>query len=337
MLRPPRPPRATPPRASSSSPPPPRPLAVVGSINADLVARVARLPAPGETVTSPALATLPGGKGCNQAAAAGLLGWPTAMVGQVGGDGYGDMMLQALVGAGVDVACVRRAPSGVPTGTAIVLVDARGENCIVVCGGANTAPWPEEDADADAVIASAGLLLLQREVSDAVNTRAAAAAVAARVPVLLDAGGVDAPPPDALLSLVHTLSPNETELARLVGGGGGLREDDDAAVAAAASSLLARGPSRILVKRGARGAMLVTANAPPLLAPAFRVPRVVDTTGAGDCFTGAFAVAALRGLPAAAAMRYAAAAAALCVQREGALPSLPSAGEVEEFLLNEEG
>lgn len=336
MLRPPRPPRATPPRASSTPPPPPRPLAVLGGINADLVARVARLPAPGETVTSPALATFPGGKGCNQAAAAGLLGWPTAMVGQVGGDGYGDMMLEALVGAGVDVACVRRAPSGVPTGTAIVLVDVRGENCIVVSSGANTAPWPEEDADADAVIANAGLLLLQREVSDAVNTRAAAVAVAARVPVLLDAGGVDAPPPDALLSLVHTFSPNETELARLMDGGGGLCVDDDAAVAAAASSLLARGPSRILVKRGARGAMLVTANAPPLLVPAFRVPRVIDTTGAGDCFTGAFAVATLRGLPAAAAMRYAAAAAALCVQREGALPSLPSAGEVEEFLLKEE-
>jgi len=245
-------------------------------------------------------------------------------------------MLEALVGAGVDVACVRRAPSGVPTGTAIVLVDVRGENCIVVSSGANTAPWPEEDADADAVIANAGLLLLQREVSDAVNTRAAAVAVAARVPVLLDAGGVDAPPPDALLSLVHTFSPNETELERLMDGGGGLCVDDDAAVAAAASSLLARGPSRILVKRGARGAMLVTANAPPLLVPAFRVPRVIDTTGAGDCFTGAFAVATLRGLPAAAAMRYAAAAAALCVQREGALPSLPSAGEVEEFLLKEE-
>lgn len=334
MPRPPSRPRATPARASST-PATPRPLlAVVGSINADLVLRVARLPAPGETVTSPSIALLPGGKGCNQAAAAGRLGWPTAMVGQVGADANGDTVVEALRGAGVDVGCVRRVGPGTPTGTAVVLVDAAGENCIVVCGGANAAPWPDPDVEADGVIAAAGLLLLQREVGDAVNVRAAAAARSASVPVLLDAGGVDAAPPPELFSLVHTFSPNETELARLVGGGG-LRDDDDDAVAAAASSLLSRGPTRVLIKRGSRGAMLVTADAPPVIVPAFRVASVVDTTGAGDCFTGAFAVATLRGLDPPSAMRYAAAAAALCVQREGALPSLPSAGEVDAFLLRE--
>ena len=250
------------------------------------------------------------------------------MLGRVGDDASGAAMVAALTGSGADARYVR-ASAGVPTGTAVVMVRADGENSIVIVGGANTAEWGE-DVDADAAITTAGMLLLQREVSDGVNARVAAIAAAAGVPVLLDAGGVDASPPDALLACVHTLSPNETELARLVGGS--VDGDDDVAVEAAAASLLARGPTAVLVKRGSRGAMLVRRDGPTVTAPAFTLPRVVDTTGAGDCFTGAYAVAVLRGQAGANALRYAAAAAAVCVTREGAMPSLPSAGEVERVL-----
>ena len=190
-------------------------LLVVGSANADLYVEIPRLPVPGETLPGTNAAVRPGGKGANQAAAAARLGHPTLMLGRVGDDASGAAMVAALTGSGADARHVRTTP-GVPTGTAVVMVRADGENSIVIVGGANTAAWGEAE-EADATIATAGMLLLQREVSDAVNARVAAIAAAAGVPVLLDAGGVDAPPPDALLACVHTLSPNETELARLVG------------------------------------------------------------------------------------------------------------------------
>lgn len=336
MLRPPPPPR----RPATTTP---QTLVVAGSINADLVLRVDRLPAPGETLAARSLAHFAGGKGCNQAAAAARLGQATLMIGRVGNDAAGGDLLAALQSAGADTRCVRRAPAA-PTGTAVILLQPSGENSIVIVGGANTddvGAWAPETVDADAAdaLAGAGWLLLQREVSDATNTRLARAAAAAGVPVLLDLGGVDAPPPGELLALVDTISPNETELARVTGApvaDGDAGADDDDAVAAAAEQLLAMGPRAVLVKRGARGAMLVAKNGDgtsTTTIPAFSVPRVVDTTGAGDCFTGAYAVGRLRGLDDGDAMRFAAAAAALCVTREGALPSLPSGDEVEAVVL----
>ena len=339
------------------------PLYVVGSLNADLVLRVARLPAPGETLAASSLATFPGGKGGNQAVAAGKLGYPTAMVGQVGGDGPGRpdgggaLLLASLAAGGVDVRLVSVVP-GTPTGTAVIMVqEGSGENSIVIVGGANAAGWGVDGgalagATADLAHGRAGGLLLQREVPDDVNTAAARAARPSGTPVILDAGGVDAPIPADLLACVDVLSPNETELARLTGvssGGGGGSADtgSEAGAVAGAQALLASAPglAAVLVKRGAAGSLLVerggrgeTGTTTVTVQPAAPVRTVVDTTGAGDCFTAAYAVALARGLPHPAdRLRYASAAAGLCVQVEGAGPSMPTDAAVRAALEAWEG
>ncbi len=178
---------------------------------------------------------------------------------------------------------------------------------------------------------AAGLLLLQREVPESVSLAAAAAAHAAGVPVVLDAGGDETPISDALLACVTILSPNETELARLTGMP---TDGGDAAVLAAARALQARGVTHVLVKLGSHGSLLVPpeAEGAPIRQPALRAAKVVDTTGAGDCFTAAFGVALMEGMGHAAALRFASAAACVCVQRMGAMPSLPSRQEVEALL-----
>ena len=334
--------------------PPPHslPLYVVGSLNADLVLSLTRLPALGETIAASSLATYPGGKGANQAVAAGKLGWPTVMVGQVGAEEGGGpdsgarLLLSSLAAAGVDTRYVDCVP-GTPTGAAVILLqEASGENSIVIVGGANgsEAAWMEGGglkntlADLAATPARIGCVLLQREVPDAVNVAVASSARLANIPVIMDAGGVDAPLPPALLASIDVLSPNETELARLTGMEVG-EEDEDSAVRAAAALLdSAPGVESILVKRGAAGSVLVerggNGGAPPLITsqPAAPVPAVVDTTGAGDCFTAAYAVATLRGLVPADRLRFASAAAGLCVQGKGAGPSMPGEGAVRGAL-----
>lgn len=369
------PPRATAPTTPSIPPPlpplPPFSLFVIGSLNADLVLTVPRLPAPGETLAASSLASFPGGKGGNQAVAAARLGWPTLMVGQVGGGGDGGgggggeggggdqgarLLLSSLAAASVDTRYVDTLPH-VPTGTAVIMVqEGSGENSIVIVGGANgeEGAWLEGAGLKGALgdVAAAGVggegpplgaLLLQREIPDTVNVAAAAAARAAGVPVILDAGGEDAPLPPALLACVDVVSPNETELARLTGVEGGC-EDEGGAIRAATALLDASpGLAAVLVKRGAAGSILVEAGDPVGSAPtitvqaAAPVEKVVDTTGAGDCFTAAYAVAMLRGLAPVARLRYASAAAGLCVQAKGAGPSMPGHEEVMLALRGWEG
>lgn len=149
------------------------------------------------------------------------------------------------------------------------------------------------------------------------------------MPVFLDAGGVDAPLAPQLLAAVSVLSPNETELARLSGQPTGTMEQ----VQAAAQALQAQGTGQVLVKLGGDGSMLVPGKGgAPVRQAIVPAPLVVDTTGAGDCYTAAFAVATLEGLPPQEAMRFASAAASICVRRPGAMPSLPARAEVEAEL-----
>lgn len=296
-------------------------LLVVGSANADLYVEIARLPAPGETLPGGNAAVRPGGKGANQAAAAARLGLPTRFAGRFGTDAFAAPLRAALAEAGADLAPSRDVPG--PTGQAFILLQKGGENSIVLVGGANRA-WEDRPAFD---LAGAGALLLQREIPEAVNLAAASAARAAGVPVVLDCGGDDAPLPAGLLALIDVLSPNESELARLTG----LPTGDEAQVLAAARALQALGVGTVLVKLGARGCLLVPRSGPPIRQAAFTVP-VVDTTGAGDCFTGAYTVGLVEGLPEAQRLRLACAAAALCVQGLGAMPSMPRRAAVEAFL-----
>jgi ribokinase len=296
-------------------------VTVVGSLNEDVLVAVARLPGRGETVIGRAAEVAPGGKGANQAAAAGLLGAGVHMVGRVGEDPAGDRQLAALAGSRVNVSRVQRT-AGIPTGSATIPVeDGTGENLIVVVPGANAELRPA-DADVDSV-RRASVLLLQLEVP--LDTVQAAAALAADGTVVL----TPAPPqplPAGLLEHVDVLVPNEHELAQLAGVAGG--ERSPAELVALARSVAA---CAVVVTLGARGALVVPIEGPALLQAPPPV-AAVDTTGAGDCFCGALGHALAGGADLPAAVRYAVAAAALSTTGAGARGALPDDDAVQALL-----
>jgi ribokinase len=295
-------------------------VTVVGSLNEDVLVRVGRLPGRGETVIGEGTTLAPGGKGANQAAAAGRLAPGVHMIGRVGDDPAGDRQLAALADSRVNVSRVHRTP-GVPTGSATIPVEeGSGENLIVVVPGANAELTPD-DADVE-VVRTADVLLLQLEVP--VETVAAAASAAGGLVVLTPAP--PQPLPAGLLGRVDVLVPNEHELTALAGAPGG--ERSPAELAALARSV---GAASVVVTLGARGALVVPAEGPALLqAPPPVTP--VDTTGAGDCFCGALAQALAGGAGLPDAVRSAVAAAALSTTATGARAALPDAAAVRALL-----
>ncbi len=295
-------------------------VTVVGSLNEDVLVAVDRLPGRGETVVGRTAVLAPGGKGANQAAAAGRLAGGVAMVGRVGDDPAGERQLAALAEAGVDTAGVRRTP-GTPTGSATIPVeDGSGENLIVVVPGANAALAPA-DVDVPAV-RRAAVVLLQLEVP--LETVRAAADAASGTVVLTPAPPRPLPP--ELLARVAVLVPNEHELVQLAGAGPGTRTP--AELAALARAL---GVPTVVVTLGAQGALVVPADGPVVLQAPPPV-QAVDTTGAGDCFTGALGTALARGAGPADAVREAVAAAALSTTGPGARGALPDAAAVRAVL-----
>ena len=298
-------------------------VVVVGSANTDMTARVARLPKPGETVLGTGFESLPGGKGANQAVAAARLGASVTFIACVGADGLGDDMVLGLEAEGINTRYVVRDPDA-PTGVALITVDeATGENVIVVASGANAKLSVGLVDMAAALIREADVLVCQLE--SPLETVAAAlklARAAGRTTILNPAPAQALP--DEMLSLVSALTPNETEAALLAG---------DAALTpeAAARTLQARGVGQVAVTLGVAGVLLVSAGGATRI-PGRAVAQAVDTTAAGDCFTGALAVALGEGKSLQEAAAFANAAAALSVTKSGAQPSLPSRFEVEEFL-----
>lgn len=301
-----------------------KPLLVLGSINADLYVEVDRLPAPGETISGGGCAVRPGGKGANQAAAAAKLGYPTRFAGRLGRDAFAAPMRTAVREAGADDRLLTEVDA--PTGQAFILLQKGGENSIIVAAGANNV-WQGLGADIEAAIPQAGAVLLQRETPPDIVLAAARAGRAAGIPVVLDAGGSNDRLDARLLPFLDVFSPNEHELAHITG----LPTGDEAQVLAAAQALQRQGVGTVLVKLGARGCLLVPKQGAVLRQATFRV-QVIDTTGAGDCFTAAYTVAMLEGRAEAERLRFACAAAAICVSRLGAMPSLPCRSEVDAFL-----
>jgi ribokinase len=301
-------------------------LLVIGSINADLYVEVPRLPGLGETIAGMDAAMRPGGKGANQAVAAARLGSETWFAGKLGSDAYAPPLRLALEGAGVQLDLLDQVDG--PTGQAVILLQQGHDNAIIVIGGANR-EWVELDDAVHQRLRQCGALLLQGEIPDPINLEAAHAARTAGVPVILDAGGAGGAVLPALLPLVDILSPNEHELAVL----SGMPTTTNEQALAAARALQARGAHTLLVKLGQRGAMLVPEQGKPVVHGAFQV-NVVDTTGAGDCFTAAYAVATVGGMQPQARLRFACAAAALCVMRKGAIASMPSREAVKRFLMS---
>ncbi|HEX4511505.1 MAG TPA: ribokinase [Burkholderiaceae bacterium] len=302
-----------------------RPVVVVGSLNMDLVVRVERMPAAGETLTGSGFETAPGGKGANQAVAAARLGAPVAMVGCVGRDAHGSELLAGLAGDAIDRARVR-ALADVPTGVAVIVVEENGQNRIVLAPGAN-ARVDEAAIDelAANVIAEASIIVMQLEIPLASVLHAARQARAAGATVLLNAAPAQALP-EALWAAIDLLVVNESEAALLAD----TDVTDAASALEAAAALRARGPGTVIVTLGASGVAWIDGQG-ARTSPAHAV-RAVDTTAAGDTFIGALAVALREGRPLAEAVALGQAASALCVTRRGAQPSIPSRHElVGEF------
>ncbi|XP_062087251.1 ribokinase [Humulus lupulus] len=304
------------------------PLVVVGSANADIYVEIDRLPAEGETISAKTGQTLAGGKGANQAACGGKLSYPTYFVGQVGDDAHGKLITEALENGGV---CLDRLSTvdASPTGHAVVMLQSDGQNSIIIVGGANMSCWPDSLSDEDSeLVRNAGIVLLQREIPDPVNIQVAKAARSAGVPVILDAGGVDSPVPQELLNLVDIFSPNESELRRLTG----MPTETFEQISQAVYKCHEMGVKQVLVKLGAKGSALFTKGEEPIKQPVISAEKVIDTTGAGDTFTASFAVAFVEGKSMKECLRFAAAAASLCVQVKGAIPSMPDRTSVLNLL-----
>lgn len=300
-------------------------VVVIGSANMDLMASVPRLPAAGETIAGATFSRAPGGKGANQAVAAARLGADVRFIGCVGDDEHGRELIRSLRGAGVDMSGVK-VSARTPTGVALIAVDRRGQNQIVVATGANAGLSAEDMAAAEPVMASAHAMLLQLEVPMA--TVAAAVALARRHGVRCVLNPAPAPsmplPPE--LRAVDVICPNEFEAAALTGvvadSLNGAREQ--------VRRLLADGPSLAVVTLGERGAMAGECGGEIWHTPAVPV-EAVDATAAGDAFVAALTVALCEGREVREAVAFAAAAGALATTRPGAQPSLPCREEVERL------
>lgn len=298
-------------------------IVVFGSINMDLVSRLPHLPAPGETLRGSDFFTALGGKGANQAAACARLGAITVMIGRVGGDEFGSSLRAGLENLGVDVTGVTTSPG--PSGVAVIHVDDRGENSIVIIPGANGKVGELDLKRLDLALIRADILLMQLEIPLEVVIAAARMARARGVRVILDPAPASSLPDD-LYTLTDLLTPNETECATLVG----FQVIDLPSAEQAARILLKRGVRQVVIKMGERGAYLHDGRSGELVS-GFLV-KAVDTTAAGDAFNGALAVALGKDLVLREAVWFANAAGAISTTRLGAQPSMPTAAEVEEFL-----
>ena len=304
-------------------------IAVVGSLNMDLVTRTTRRPARGETLIGQSFKTFVGGKGLNQAVAAARMGADVHMIGRTGQDDFGLQLIQALIDEGITTEHVLRDNTD-STGIATIIIDDTGDNSIIIVSGANVHLSTTDIDRAADVITTADVLLLQLEIPIATVQYAAYIAHQAGTQVLLNPAPAQ-PLSNAILQIVDVLIPNETETALLT------QTDlsQEGMVSRAAEMLLARGVGTAVLTLGARGALLaqnlVEEGTQPEHILGYPV-TVVDTTAAGDAFCGALAVQLAEGHPLDQAVRFANAAGALTTMSHGAAPSIPSRAAIEQLL-----
>jgi ribokinase len=304
-------------------------VVVVGSLNMDFVVTVEHLPAPGETVLGRDFQMIPGGKGANQACAAGKLaavGVPVRMIGRVGCDVFAGQLKASLSAAGVDVSGVHAARNHA-TGVALIWVDRAGQNSIVVAPGANSALAAADVADMREVFRGGSHALFQLETPLATVAAALALARAEGLVTILDPAPAQ-PMPRDLLEQVDIVTPNESEALLLLGRPPARVTLDDAP--ALSRELLQLGPRAVILKLGDQGCFY-SAGEECCHQAAFPV-EARDTTAAGDTFNAALAIALAEGRPMPAALRFAAAAAAISVTRLGAQSSAPTRAETEALV-----
>ncbi|WP_413794998.1 MULTISPECIES: ribokinase [unclassified Pseudomonas] len=298
-------------------------VVVIGSLNMDLVTRAPRLPRGGETLIGESFATIPGGKGANQAVAAARLGAHVSMVGCVGTDAYGEQLRGGLLVEGIDCQAVNVVEGA--SGVALIVVDDNSQNAIVIVAGANGALTAEVLDSVDEVLQSADVIICQLEVPDATVGHALKRGRELGKIVILNPAPASRALPADWYACIDYLIPNESEAAVL----SGLAVDSLETAEAAAAHLIAAGAGKVIVTLGAGG--LLFANG--ISFEHFPAPRVkaVDTTAAGDTFVGGFAAALASGKSEVDAIRFGQVAAALSVTRAGAQPSIPTLLEVQAF------
>lgn len=300
-------------------------ITIVGSFVTDLMSRSPRLPCPGETVMGGPFSMGPGGKGANQAVAAARLGAKVNILVSLGTDEFGDLAFANLAQEGISLEYIKRA-NGVPTGTALIIVDsADGENMIVVSPGSNDElSVADVEAAREAILAS-DYILMQLEIPLETVKHAACLAHENGVKVILNpAPGRELP--NDLLAMVDVFTPNETEASII----SGVEVVDMASAETAAKVLLDRGCRAVIITLGAMGVLIADGSGTRHI-PSFSV-NAIDTTGAGDAFNGALAVALGEGMSLDEACRFANAAAAISVTRIGTSVAMARRQEVNEFL-----
>jgi ribokinase len=303
-----------------------RSVVVVGSLNVDVIVHVPELPAPGQTVLGGTLLHAAGGKGANQAVAAARLGAAVRIVGRVGRDGFAAIVLDSLVEASVAVDLVAR--SEAPTGVALIVVNARGENLIAVASGANAELSAQDVTAVAAALSAADVVVAQLETPLASVASALRLGRAGRALTILNCAPAQPVDPD-LLALADVLVANEHELGALLGQPVPMGEEGSAA------ARLRQAEQVVIVTLGARGAVAAGPTGVQL-APGL-VVDAVDTVGAGDAFVGALAVAYAGPNSLADALRFANVSGALAATRPGAQPAMPRLAEVQAMLAASRG
>lgn len=298
-------------------------ILVIGSLNIDLVTRVPHLPQPGETIASRKFQKNPGGKGANQAVAAAKLGANVTMIGKVGTDEHGELLINSLRSAGVSTAGIRREGT---TGMAFISVSDEGENHIVLVAGANNAVRRSDISAMRGLIEESDMIVMQLEIPLEVVAYALELAVGLGKNVILNPAPARDLPAE-MLRHVYVLIPNETELEILSGMPTSTKQE----IVDAARHLNSLGTQRVIVTMGDRGSYLISETLHTHI-PAYPV-RAVDTTAAGDAYVAAFAVGKTQGMSDVEAAKFASKAAAITVTREGAQPSLPTRDDVQRYPL----
>lgn len=299
-------------------------IVVVGSLNMDMVVNVNRRPERGETLLGEGFFMSPGGKGANQAYAAGKLGGSVAMIGLVGDDLFADQLVKNLSDVGVVTQYIQKV-SGQSSGTALITIDKDGDNSIIVAPGANQHITAKYIRECEHVIKDAKLLMVQLEIPLEAVIEAVNIAYKHRIPVLLDPAPAQ-PLPDSLLGKIDYILPNESEIAQLTG----IQVHDEKSAKDAGQYLLDKGVHTVVSKLGGQGVVLIE----PLESLRFEGFKVdaVDTTAAGDAFAGAFATALVSGKDLGEVIHFANAVGAITVTKPGAQSSMPDLEELETFI-----
>jgi len=302
-------------------------IVVVGSINTDMIVKVPRIPKPGETILGEKFSTAAGGKGANQAVAAARAGGDVTFIARVGNDMFGKQALEDFESNNINAKYIKT-DNAEPSGVALIFVDEKGENSIAVASGANARLSHRDVTEAEEVIKSADILLMQLETPMESVKRAAKIAKDAGVKVILNPAPA-CPLDNTLLSTLYVITPNESEAELLTD----ISVTDFPSAEKAAFILLDRGVEVAIITMGSKGALIKTRELTKIV-PGFKV-NAVDSTAAGDVFNGSLVVAMAEGKTLEETVQFANAAAALSVTKLGAQPSAPKRIEIERMLLKQ--